>query len=176
AADRRVDLRGRARHAAVRATRRAHPDRPGPGVRARARRRPRRPRRGLHLGALNDVNTWLTTILIFLPVAGALACFVLPLGRRATAPFALLVSLVEVGFWIESLTRFDFSQGLQFEQRASWFSDLNVSYHVGMYGFSLWLVGLTVVVMTAAIGYAFLVGRERPRAYYGLMLLLAGAV
>ena len=45
-----------------------------------------------------------------------------------------------------------------------------------MYGFSLWLVGLTVVVMTAAIGYAFLVGRERPRAYYGLMLLLTGAV
>ncbi len=122
------------------------------------------------------MDAWLSTILIFLPVAGALACFVLPLGRYATAPFALLVSLVEVGFWIESLTRFDFSQGLQFEQRASWFSDLNVSYHVGMYGFSLWLVGLTVVVMTAAIGYAFLVGRERPRAYYGLMLLLTGAV
>src|SRR3954468_11580757 len=121
------------------------------------------------------MDPWLATILIFLPVAGALACFVLPLGR-ATGPFALLVSLVEVGFWIESLTRFNFSDGLQFEQRASWFSDLNVSYHVGMYAFSLWLVGLTVVVMAAAIGYAFLVRRERPRAYFGLMLLLTGAI
>ncbi len=122
------------------------------------------------------MNDWLTTILIFLPVAGAFACFVLPLKEYAVASFAVLVSLVEVGFWIEGVTRFDFSRGLQFEQRASWFSDLHVSYHVGLYGFSLWLVGLTVVVMTAAIAYAFLVGRERPRAYYGLMLLLTGAV
>ena len=45
-----------------------------------------------------------------------------------------------------------------------------------MYGFSLWLVGLTVVVMAAAIVYAFLAGRDRPRAYYGLMLMLIGAI
>jgi NADH-quinone oxidoreductase subunit M len=122
------------------------------------------------------MNAWLTTILIFLPVAGALACFVFPVGGNAVASFAVLVSLVEVGFWIDSVTRFDFSHGLQFDQRASWFSDLHVSYHVGMFGFSLWLVGLTVVVMAAAIAYAFLAGRDRPRAYYGLMLLLTGAV
>jgi len=33
-----------------------------------------------------------------------------------------------------------------------------------------------VVVAAAAIGYAFWAGRERPRAYYGLMLLLTGAL
>src|SRR5438046_3675440 len=122
------------------------------------------------------MDAWLTTILIFLPVAGAFACFLFPVRGNAVGSFALLVALVEVGFWIESLARFDFSRGLQFEQRASWFSDLHVSYHVGLYGFSLWLVGLTVVVMTAAIAYAFVVGRDRPRAYYGLMLMLTGAV
>ena len=37
-------------------------------------------------------------------------------------------------------------------------------YHVGLYGFSLWLVGLTVVVVAAAIAYAFWAGRERARA------------
>jgi NADH-quinone oxidoreductase subunit M len=122
------------------------------------------------------MNDWLTTILIFLPVAGALACFLFPVRGNAVASFAVLVSLVEVGFWIDSVTRFDFSRGLQFEQQGSWFSDLHVSYHVGLFGFSLWLVGLTVVVMAAAIAYAFLAGRDRPRAYYGLMLLLTGAV
>jgi NADH-quinone oxidoreductase subunit M len=66
--------------------------------------------------------------------------------------------------------------GLQFEQQETWFDDLNVSYHVGMYDYSLWLVGMTVVVMAAAIAYAFWSGRERPRAYFGLMLLLTGAV
>jgi NADH-quinone oxidoreductase subunit M len=118
------------------------------------------------------LDAWLVTILIFLPVAGGLLCFLFPIGGRAVASFGALVALVEVGFWIDAVARFDFAQGLQFEQEAPWFSDLNVSYHVGMYGFSLWLVGLTVVVMAAAIAYAFLAGRDRPRAYYGLMLML----
>src|ERR1044072_548176 len=106
------------------------------------------------------MNAWITTVLIFLPVAGALACFVFPVGGYAVASFAVLVSLAEVGFWIDALERFNFSHGLQFEQRGSWFSDLHVSYHVGMYGFSLWLVGLTVVVMAAAAAYAVLGGRD----------------
>jgi NADH-quinone oxidoreductase subunit M len=122
------------------------------------------------------LDGWLVTILIFLPVAGGLLCFLFPVGGRAVASFGALVALVEVGFWIDAVARFDFSQGLQFEQEAPWFSDLNVSYHVGMYAFSLWLVGLTVVVMAAAIAYAFLAGRDRPRAYYGLMLMLIGAI
>jgi NADH-quinone oxidoreductase subunit M len=88
----------------------------------------------------------------------------------------VLVSLLEVGIWIEQLTHFDFGRsGLQFSQRTPWIEDLGVSYHVGEYGFSLWLVGLTVVAMAAAIGYGFWVGRDRPRAYFGLMLFLTGA-
>src|SRR5207247_9393510 len=37
-------------------------------------------------------------------------------------------------------------------------------------------IGLTVIVMAAAIAYAFWAGRERTRAYFGLMLFLTGAV
>jgi NADH-quinone oxidoreductase subunit M len=121
------------------------------------------------------MNDWIATILIFLP-SRERRLLLFPVGGNAVASFAVLVSLVEVGFWIDAVTRFDFAHGLQFEQQASWFSVLNVSYHVGMFGFSLWLVGLSVVVMASAIAYAFLAGRERPRAYYGLMLLLTGAV
>jgi len=117
-----------------------------------------------------------TTLLICLPLGGALAIWILPLSRYATGSLAVLISLLEVGVWIEQAARFDFHKsGLQFSQRHSWFSDLHVSYHVGEYGFSLWLVGLTVVCMAAAIGYGFWVGRERPRAYFGLMLFLTGA-
>ncbi len=117
-----------------------------------------------------------TTLLICLPTGAAIAIWVLPLSRHATGSLAVLVSLLEVGIWIEQATRFDFGQsGLQFSQRATWIPDLHVSYHVGEYGFSLWLVGLTVVCMAAAVGYGFWVGRERPRAYFGLMLFLTGA-
>jgi NADH-quinone oxidoreductase subunit M len=117
-----------------------------------------------------------TTLLILLPFGGALAVWVLPLSRYATGSLAVLVALVEVGVWIEQAVRFDFSRsGLQFSQQTPWIKDLHVSYHVGEYPFSLWLVGLTVVAMAACIGYGFWVGRDRPRAYFGLMLFLTGA-
>ena len=65
---------------------------------------------------------------------------------------------------------------LQDSAQREWFGDLGVSYTVGFYGFSLWLAGLTVVVGAAAIGFGAWVGRDRARAYYGLMLFLIGAV
>jgi NADH-quinone oxidoreductase subunit M len=117
-----------------------------------------------------------TTALIFLPVAGAALVWLLPWSRFWAGSIAVLVSLLEIALWIQVLADFDFAGGLQEEQQQSWFSDLEVSYHVGLYGFSLWFVGLAVVVMAAAIAYAFWVGRERPRAYFGLMLFLTGAV
>ena len=54
--------------------------------------------------------TSLTSILIWLPVAGALLIWLLPLSRYATGSLALLFSLAEVGFWIEQAARFDFSR------------------------------------------------------------------
>ena len=123
------------------------------------------------------MNDWLATILIALPLAAALVVWLLPWSTQAAASLALLAALAEVGFWINALTRFDFGAGeLQFEQQRAWFDDLGVSYHVGFSGISLWLVGMTVVVLAAAIAYAFWAGRDRPRAYFGLMLFLTGAV
>ena len=123
------------------------------------------------------MTDWLTTILIFLPMAGALVVWLLPLSRQAVASLATLVSLVEVAFWIEAVQRFDFSSGsLQEAQSHSWFSAINSSYTVGLFGFSLWLVGLTAVCGAAACIYAWWAGRERPRAYFGLLLFLTGSV
>jgi NADH-quinone oxidoreductase subunit M len=119
----------------------------------------------------------MTTLLILFPLAAALVVWLLPLNRVSAGSLALLAALVEVGIWIQMLARYDFDRGgLQFAHRQSWFSDLDVSYYVGVYGFSVWLIGLTVVVMAATIAYAFWAGRERMRAYMGLMLFLTGAV
>jgi NADH-quinone oxidoreductase subunit M len=102
---------------------------------------------------------------------------VLPLNDVSAGALALLAALAEVGVWIQLVARYDFAQGgRQFAQQRNWFSDLHVSYHVGVYGFSVWLIGLTVVAMAAAIAYGFWAGRDRMRAYMGLMLFLTGAV
>ena len=119
----------------------------------------------------------MTTLLIVLPLAAALIVWLLPLNPVSAGSLSLLAALAEVGVWIQMLVRYDFAKGgLQFSDHRSWFSDLDVSYRVGVYGFSVWLIGLTVVVMAAAIAYAFWVGRERTRAYMGLMLFLTGAI
>ncbi|MGD0167572.1 MAG: NADH-quinone oxidoreductase subunit M [Gaiellaceae bacterium] len=119
----------------------------------------------------------LTTALIVLPLTGALAVFLLPASKEWVGSLALFIALSELGIWISSATRFEFgSARIQFEQRHSWISDLGISYHVGLYTFSFWLVGLAAVVMAAAIAYALWAGRERANAYFGLMLFLLGAV
>ncbi len=118
----------------------------------------------------------MTTALIVLPLAAALVVWLLPLPGRAAGVLALLAALAEVALWAVAVGQFDFARGLQLEDRQSWFSDLGVSYHVGFFGYSLWLAGLAAVVGTIAIAYAVWAGGDRSRAYHGLLLFLTGAI
>jgi NADH-quinone oxidoreductase subunit M len=119
----------------------------------------------------------LTTALILLPITAALVVAILPLPRETTAGLAFLAALMEVGLWIVAAARYDYDAGgLQLDSSREWVQSLGISYSVGFYGFSVWLVGASVVVFAAAIGYAMWVGRDRSRAYYALMLFLLGAV
>ena len=118
----------------------------------------------------------MTTTLILVPLVASLVVWLLPLRRWWAGGIALLAALLEIGIWVVALADFDFAAGLQHEEQREWFGDLGVSYHVGLFGFSLWLVGLAVVVSAACIGYALWAGRERPRAYFGLVLFLEAAV
>jgi NADH-quinone oxidoreductase subunit M len=117
-----------------------------------------------------------TTALILLPLAAALVVWLLPLPGRAAGALALLAALAEVVLWAVALGRFDFDRGLQLQDYQSWFSDLGVSYHVGFYGFSLFLAGLTIVVCAISIAYALWAGGDRTRAYHGLLLFLMGSI
>ena len=118
----------------------------------------------------------MTTALIVLPLVAALVVWLLPLPGRLAGALALAAALAEVVLWVIALVGFDFDEGLQLEDQQSWFTDLGVSYHVGFFGYSLWLAGLTIVVCTVAIGYAIWANRERGRAYHGLLLFLTGSI
>jgi NADH-quinone oxidoreductase subunit M len=130
-----------------------------------------------------------TTLLIFFPLVSALVIWLLPLPRDWTPALAFLVAVAEVGWWIGSIFEYDASStariGVQFDfdsmdyqysASRGWFDSIGASYSVGFWGYSFWLAGLTVVVGAAAVGYAVWVGRDRPRAYYGLVLFLIGSV
>ena len=99
-----------------------------------------------------SAHGWITTTLILMPLIAAMVIWILPMPRVWIGPATLAIALAEILFWIEAVARFDFDKGgLQESNQATWSKDLSFSYHVGMFeGFSLWLVGLTVVVLAAA--------------------------
>ena len=72
---------------------------------------------------------------------------------------------------------FDFSsQELQYSAPREWFGDLGISYSVGFYGFSALARGPDGGRRAPRrSATAMWVGRDRSRAYYGLMLFLVGA-
>lgn len=118
----------------------------------------------------------LSTLLMAVPIGAALVIWALPLQSRHALFAALLAAVVELGLWIGAVASFDFSDpGLQQSAKASWSADLGISYHVGLYDFSLWLVGLTAGVGLAAVAYALWAGRQRGRAYGGMLLFLIGS-
>ena len=119
-----------------------------------------------------------TTILILLPLVGAVGLWLVPwASARAAGGFAFLVALGELALWVGAALNFEFGprEGLQFEAERVWFADLGVSYHVGIRDYSLWLVGLTAVVTAAAVGYGFWAERHRSGVYLSLLLFLEGA-
>jgi NADH-quinone oxidoreductase subunit M len=117
------------------------------------------------------------TILIAIPMVSAVVVWLLPVRRDLTGFVAGLAVLADLGIWVGSLRGFDFDTAtLNFDQHHTWLEDLGFSYSVGFYGFQFWLTGLTIVVGAAAIGYGILAGRERPRAYFGLLLFLIGSL
>jgi NADH-quinone oxidoreductase subunit M len=121
-----------------------------------------------------------TSALIFLPLAGALVVALVPLDRRITEALALLVTLAECVLGAAALIGFDAGGGQQYVENRGWISDFGlnaaVRYHVSMDGLSLFMVLLTAVGIAAAAGAAIRMGRERPRAYFGLLLLLESAL
>jgi NADH-quinone oxidoreductase subunit M len=121
-----------------------------------------------------------TVALIFLPLAAAVLVGMLPLERRATEGIALLAAMVELALGLVALIRFDIHAGVQFATDRVITHNLagiaDVHFSVGMNGLSLFMVLLTAVGMMSAISAAMWAGRENPRFYFALLLVLEAAL
>jgi NADH-quinone oxidoreductase subunit M len=124
------------------------------------------------------VASHLLTLLIFLPVAGAVVIALLP--RRAERAQKAAALALSAGVFLLSLLLlrgFEPIPGMQFEERRAWLPEWGISYHLGLDGLSLWLVVLTTFLTPLALLGSWSSIRDRVREFNVFMLLLeAGMV
>ncbi len=113
------------------------------------------------------------TLLVFVPVFGALAILPVPRGRAhmikwMAAGFTGVQVLLS--FWL--LLAFDRSSGvIQFAVKAAWIPAFNINYHVGVDGLSMPMVFLTALLSFVSIIASWNITKA-PRGYFSLFLLL----
>src|SRR5262245_43678448 len=97
---------------------------------------------------------YLLTILILLPVAGALIAVVFSLSDKREEHHKWIALVTTTATFVVSLLLL---RGLgvgpefRFEQNVTWIGAIGARYHVGVDGISLWLVLLTTLLMPIAI-------------------------
>jgi len=130
------------------------------------------------------MQKYLLTILILLPVAGAVAIAahgLLASYRNDThyrwialgfslATLALSLLLLTGGIGIGDTAAFGFVQDVP------WIGAIGARYHVGVDGMSLWLVLLTTLLMPISILSSWHAVEKRPAAFFASLLALEGAM
>jgi NADH-quinone oxidoreductase subunit M len=115
----------------------------------------------------------LLTVLVFLPVAGAVVVALLPRGAvRAQKLVALVVTTLVFAASLLLVKGFKAAPGMQFEATRAWLPDWGISYHVGIDGMSLWLVILTTFLTPLALLGSWSSIDRRVREFNVFMLLL----
>jgi NADH-quinone oxidoreductase subunit M len=118
------------------------------------------------------------TLLIALPIIGAVVIWLLPRGNTATIrQLSLGVALVEALLATLLVLGFQPAEpGMQSVQSVPWIPNLGIDYAVGVDGVSLWMIALTAVLLPISIGASWPWMEERAREYGALLLLLAAGM
>src|SRR4029453_9508413 len=124
----------------------------------------------------------LLTILILVPVAGAVASVlysVIAKGNEqhykwialATSTVTFLLSLL----LLSGVSTYPTS-AFRFEENVGWISAIKANYHLGVDGISLWLVLLTTLLMPISILSSWTAIKQRLLSYYVFLLILESAM
>jgi NADH-quinone oxidoreductase subunit M len=124
----------------------------------------------------SHIYPWLT-LAIFVPIAFGL--LVLALGgdhrRGLTLSLSLLGAVLGFLVTIPLYTGFDLSTAhMQFVECAPWIATLNINYHLGVDGISLWFVLLTAFITVLVVLAGWEVITRRLAQYMAAFLILSG--
>ncbi|HCU24567.1 MAG TPA: Fe-S-binding domain-containing protein [Deltaproteobacteria bacterium] len=122
---------------------------------------------------MNWIGQHILTLIIFLPLGGALLSLLIPREKTAWLRlWALLVSLVTFVLSLHLVYHFENGAAHQFSELYSWIPNLGIRYHVAIDGFSLWLILLTTLLMPLSILFSMSSIHEREKSYYFFLLAL----
>jgi len=123
----------------------------------------------------------LLTIIILIPVAGALATVgysLLPSKRESNYKWiALAFSIVDFALSLLLIRGIGAgTKDFRFVEDVLWIGSIGAHYHLGVDGISLWLVLLTTLLMPIAILSSWTSIQKRQLSYYMFLLLLLSAM
>ncbi len=117
-------------------------------------------------------NVPILSLLILIPLIGALITFMLGKHPKASKIVALVFTAVPMALSVLLLADFSLTVGtFQYVESYNWISSLGISYKVGVDGISIAMVFLTTLLSFLAILFSWDV-EERTHQYMGLMLIL----
>ena len=120
------------------------------------------------------MESWILTLITFIPVLGALIVLLMPDQWEHEIKWtAIIISLIPLALTIWLWFAYDKAiGGMQFQVNVPWIPALHANYHVGVDGLSVPLMFLTALLSTLGIYYSAYVIYYRVKEYFLLFLLL----
>ncbi len=118
----------------------------------------------------------LLSIIIFLPLLGAV--IVALVGKESIQKQVALLTTI-ITFLVSLLLLFGWEEGvaeMQFVEKAAWFPQFGINYHIGVDGISLYLVLLSTLLVPLAVYFSNLYVKDDIGLYLTLMLILETAM
>jgi len=117
------------------------------------------------------------TLVTFAPLAGAILLMFLPRRDRDIRVVALVVSVLTFILSLHLPVYFRRPQaGFQYQIDKLWISTPNIHYHMGVDGFSMWLVVLTTFLTPLCVLISWKSVHERVKEFFILLLILETAL
>jgi len=121
---------------------------------------------------MNDINNSILTLILLVPLAGAILIALLPDRARLPNWIALLTSLLTFGLTLHLPFHYDLTRnGFQFVVNKPWIESPAIFYHVGIDGLSLWLVVLAGLLAPVGVLASWNAIKERRKVFFALFLL-----
>jgi NADH-quinone oxidoreductase subunit M len=127
-----------------------------------------------------NLDRWspiILSLVTFIPLVGALLLILLPRRDRDIRIFSLVVSLLTFVLSLHLPAHFHrASVGFQYEIDTPWIPTLNIHYHLGADGISMWLVVLTTFLTPLCVLISWKSIGDRVKEFFILLLVLETAM